>query len=90
MSRVEADHIYIAIGIGETFEAIESLITVIARERVPVNEVLAATASAWLDCYIGHPAEAALRALVAEVYTHPHPSLHTTQQLQSFRNTRSA
>ena len=90
MRRVEADRIYIAIGIGETFEAIHSLITVIAREKVPVNELLAAAVSAWLDCYIGQPAEPGLRALVAEVDTHPPQHPEAAQQLPSFGKTASA
>jgi hypothetical protein len=71
LSTVEADHIYIANGIGETFEAIDALITAIARERIPVGEALAATVSAWLDCYLGQNAEPLLRQLIAEVKTYP-------------------
>ena len=71
LSRAEADHIYIAIGIGETFDAIDALITAIARERIPVGEALAATVSAWLDCYLGQNAEPRLHQLIAEVSTYP-------------------
>ena len=35
LSRPDADRIYIAIGIGETFTAIDALLTAIAREESP-------------------------------------------------------
>jgi hypothetical protein len=63
MGGAEADRIYIAIGSGETFDAIGALITAIARERIPVSQALAATVSAWLDCYLGQDAEPRLRDL---------------------------
>jgi hypothetical protein len=84
MSRAEADHIYIAIGIGETFDAIDALITAIARERIPVGQALAATVSAWLDCYLGQSAEPRLRDLIAEVKTYrPQQTCAATKQPRS-------
>ncbi|HVQ53027.1 MAG TPA: hypothetical protein VMS92_23575, partial [Mycobacterium sp.] len=53
LSRPDADRIYIAIGIGETFAAIDALLTAIARDRIPVGDDLVATVAAWLDCYRG-------------------------------------
>ena len=35
LSRVDADRIYIAIGVGDTFEAIDALLTAIARDGIP-------------------------------------------------------
>ena len=67
LGRFEADRIYIAIGIGETFAAIDTLITAIARDRIALGEDLLATTSTWLDCYLGQDAEPRLRQLVAEV-----------------------
>ncbi|CAN5641233.1 hypothetical protein BH09ACT8_BH09ACT8_60890 [soil metagenome] len=69
LSRVDADRIYITLGIGETFAAIDALITVIARNHIPVNDDLVATAATWLDCYLGQGAEPRLRHLLAEVRT---------------------
>lgn len=81
MSRTEADDIHIAIGIGETFDAIDALITAIARERIPVGEALAATVSAWLDCYRGQNGEPRLRDLIAEVKTYgPQQTCTATKQ----------
>jgi hypothetical protein len=81
MTNVEADRIYIAIGIGEALDAIEVLITVIARKRIPVTEELAATVNTWLDCHRGHNAEPRLRKLIANAKTYrPQPMSTATQQ----------
>ena len=71
LSRVDADRIYIALGIGETFDAIDALITAIARNHIPLSDDLAATTTTWLDCYLGHNAEPRLRQLLTEVTTDP-------------------
>jgi hypothetical protein len=57
LTRRESDHIYIAIGVGDMFAAIDGLITAIARERTPLSDDLVATVTAWLDCYVGQDAE---------------------------------
>ncbi|MHA0290033.1 tryptophanase [Mycobacteroides abscessus subsp. abscessus] len=67
LSRVDADRIYITLGIGETFAAIEALITAIARNQIPLNHDLVATTASWLDCYRGQSAEPRLRQLLTEV-----------------------
>jgi hypothetical protein len=69
LSNVEADRIYIGIGIGEAFDAIEALITVIARKRIPVTEEMAATVNTWLDCHRSHNVEPRLRELIAKAKT---------------------
>lgn len=61
LSRAEADRIYIAIGVGDVFEAIDALLTAIARDRIPLSHDLVATVASWLDCYRGQDAEARLR-----------------------------
>jgi hypothetical protein len=78
LSRVDADRIYIAIGVGETFTAIDALITAIARDRVHLGEATVATVASWLDCYRGQNAEPRLRQLLAEVKRYP------LQQLSAF------
>ena len=52
---------------GETFAAIEALITAIARNAIPLNHDLVATTASWLDCYHGQGAEPRLRQLLTEV-----------------------
>ncbi|BBZ29046.1 hypothetical protein MMAD_33410 [Mycolicibacterium madagascariense] len=67
MARAEADDVHIAIGIGETFAAIDVLITAIARDRIAIGEDLLATVGTWLGCYLGQDAEPRLRLLLADV-----------------------
>jgi len=67
LSRIDADPIYIALGIGETFAAIDALLTVLARNHIPLSAELGATAASWLDCYLGQDAEPRLRQLLAEI-----------------------
>lgn len=67
LNRVDADRIYIAIGVGDTFEAIEALLAVIARDRIPLSHDLAGVVASWLDCYRGQAAEPRLRGLLADV-----------------------
>lgn len=71
LSRCEADRIYIAIGIGDAFDAIDALITAIARDRIRLGDDLVATVVTWLDRYVGQPTEPRLRQLIAEVQTSP-------------------
>ena len=71
LSRPDADRIYIAIGIGETFAAIDALLTAIARNGIPVGDDLAATVATWLDCYRGQDTEPRLRQLLATVKISP-------------------
>ena len=65
LSRADADRIYIHIGVGDTFDAIAALLTVIARDHLPLGHDLAATVASWLDCYRGQEAEPRLRELLA-------------------------
>lgn len=75
LSRIDADRIYIAIGIGDTFEAIDALITTIVRGDIPLGPDLVATVADWLDCYRGQDAEQRLRQLLDEVkHVAPQPS----------------
>ena len=67
LSRIDADRIYITLGIGETFAAIEALITAIACNDIPLDDELMAATASWLDCYHGQGAEPRLRQLLTEV-----------------------
>ena len=65
--RCDADSIFIAIGVGETFTAIDALLTVMARERITLSRDLVATVASWLHCYRGQDTEPRLRHLLAEI-----------------------
>lgn len=73
LGRVDADRIYITLGIGETFAAIEALITAIACNDVPLDDELVAATASWLDCYLGQGAEPRLRHLLTEVIASASP-----------------
>ena len=81
LSRPDADRIYIAIGIGETFTAIDALLTAIAREAIPLGDDLVATVATWLDCYRGQDTEPRLRHLLAEVKTFPPQRISAATEL---------
>lgn len=67
LSRVEADRIYITLGIGETFTAIDALITAIARNHIALSDDLVAATASWLDCYLGQGDEPRLRHLLGAI-----------------------
>ncbi|TPG28087.1 hypothetical protein EAH80_28565 [Mycobacterium hodleri] len=67
LNKPDADRIYIAIGVGDTFDAIDALLGVIARDHIPLGDELVATVASWLDCYRGQDAELRLRQLLTEI-----------------------
>lgn len=67
LSTSEADQIYIAIGIGDEFDAIDALLTAIVRDRIPLEHDLVMTVDSWLDRYRGQNAEPRLRQLLADI-----------------------
>ena len=81
LSRPDADRIYIAIGIGETYTAIDALLTAIARDRIPLGDDLVATVATWLDCYRGQDTEPRLRQLLAAVKTCPPQRISAATEL---------
>jgi len=69
LSVRERHDTYIAIGVGETFAAIGSLLTQIAGTRLALPADVIATATTWLDGYIGHTDEPRLRELIGALET---------------------
>ena len=67
LRRPAAHHIYIAIGVGDTFDAIELLLAIIVEHHVRLDEDLRAAVAAWLDRYRGQDAERRLRELLRRV-----------------------
>lgn len=80
LSRAEADRIYIAIGVGDVFEAIDALLAAIARDRIPLSHDLVATVAGWLDCYRGQDAEARLRQLLPEIKQIPPQRMSASEE----------
>jgi hypothetical protein len=92
LSRSEADRIYIAIGIGDAFDAIDALITAITRDRIRLGDDLVAAVLTWLDRYVGQPFEPRLRRLISEVQTSPPAAKKRPGSLsvaQQYRHSRS-
>lgn len=65
LTAAGAHRVHIAIGIGETFAAIDVLLSTIAGEQIPITPALAALVGVWLDCYTGHNDHPRLRDLLA-------------------------
>jgi hypothetical protein len=62
----ERNDIFVAIGAGDTFAAIRSLLKWVAIKRIPVAPDLALRCASWLDAYVGHEDERYLRCLIED------------------------
>ncbi|MFZ0906025.1 MAG: tryptophanase [Mycobacterium sp.] len=67
LSQVERNEVYAAIGVGETFAAIRSLITSTTGKRMALPADLVARCASWLDFYLGHEDEQHLRRLIEDI-----------------------
>ena len=79
LSHVERNEVYAAIGVGEAFAAIRSLITSTAGNRMALPADLVARCASWLDFYLGHEDEQHLRGLIEDIlapYAIPSDNLH--------------
>jgi hypothetical protein len=78
LGRVQNDAIYIQLGIGETFDAIDALISALVVHQIPISAALAARTVHWLDSYRGQLAEPRLRQMLTELTTHPSDQRQTS------------
>jgi hypothetical protein len=62
----ERNHIFVAIGAGDTFAAIRSLLKWVAIKRIPMTPDLVRRCVSWLDAYVGHEDERYLRRLIED------------------------
>jgi hypothetical protein len=70
----ERNDIYVAIGAGDTFSAICSLITVIVRERLPLLADVVAMLPSWINGYAADAAVRHVHGLIASLQSQPrHP-----------------
>jgi hypothetical protein len=67
LSIVERNHVYVAIGIDETFTAIHRLITSAATNQIAVPGELVQRCGTWLDAFVDHSQQQHLRRLVEDV-----------------------
>jgi hypothetical protein len=67
LNAVERNRVYVAIGVGDIFGAIDFLIRAVVRQRLALPADLVVRFTAWLDVYAGHDDEPRLRALINQV-----------------------
>jgi hypothetical protein len=66
LNTVELDYIFVAIGAGDSFTAIRTLLKWVAVKRITVAADLARQRVSWLVAYIGHEEENYLRRLIED------------------------
>lgn len=67
LTTAERNHVYVTVGVGETFAAFRALISFIATKRIAVSLDLIEQCTRSLDAYIGHEEEPDLRWLIERV-----------------------
>src|SRR6478672_3655452 len=55
LSAIERNHVFMAIGAGETFAAIRGLVRSIAVKRIALRPDLVQQCITWLHAYVGSP-----------------------------------
>jgi hypothetical protein len=75
----ERHAIYAAIGAGDPFSAICSLVAVIVREGLPLPLDLVAAFPSWLDAYSDNESEPHLRRLIAKLRSQSRNPLSLTE-----------
>ena len=66
LSALERNHVFGAIGAGDTFPAIRHLLKSVAIERIPLRPDLVQQCTTWLHAYVGHNDERYLRRLIED------------------------
>ncbi|MFL6085687.1 MAG: hypothetical protein ACJ74F_21340 [Mycobacterium sp.] len=66
LSAIERNHVFMAIGAGETFAAIRGLVKSVAVKRIALRPDLVQQCITWLHAYVGHKDERYLRRLVED------------------------
>jgi hypothetical protein len=66
MNAGERNFVFVAVGAGDTFAAIRSLINLIAAKRIPLRPHLLQLCTAWLDAYTLHDAHEQLRRVIED------------------------
>lgn len=60
-------HLYAAIGAGESYDAVDTALETIARDRIPLSPELIAKLLAWVDAYVHSTDAARLRHLLRTI-----------------------
>jgi hypothetical protein len=78
LDAAERSHVYVSIGLDETFAAIRDLITSAADKRIALPADLIDRCHDWLDVHLDHEEERYLRGLVEQVLS-PYAIRHKQQ-----------
>jgi hypothetical protein len=83
LDTVDRIEVSVAIGAGETFEAIRRLLKLVAVKHIPVKPDLVLGCIAWLHGYVGHEDEGTLRGHIEDfMITYPTQVPATVQVYQ--------
>src|ERR1700757_420022 len=66
LSGIERNHVFMAIGAGETFAAIRGMVKSVAVKRIALRPDLVQECAMWLQAYVGHEDEQYLRRVITE------------------------
>jgi hypothetical protein len=66
MNAGERNFVFVAVGAGDTFAAIRSLINLVAAKRIPLRPHLMQLCRTWLDAYTLHDAHEQLRRVIED------------------------
>jgi hypothetical protein len=66
MNAGERNYVFVAIGAGDTFTAIRSLINLIGAKRIPLHPHLVQLCAAWLRGYAFHDEHENLRGVIED------------------------
>ena len=89
MSAGERNYVFVAIGAGDTFTAIRSLINLIGAKRIPLNPQLVQLCAAWLRGYAFHDEHENLRGVVEDALRpNPLPVSPVTRRVRTPRPPR--
>jgi hypothetical protein len=66
LSAIERNHVFMAIGAGESFAAIRGLFKSVAVKRIALRPDLVQQCITWLHAYVGHMDERYLRRLIED------------------------
>jgi hypothetical protein len=87
LSAVERNHVFMAIGAGETFAAIRGLVKSVAIKRIALRPDLVQQCTTWLHAYVGHKDEGYLRRLIEDYLVPYSISVPATLRVDRLRTT---
>jgi hypothetical protein len=87
LSAVERNHVFMAIGAGETFAAIRGLVKSVAIKRIALRPDLVQQCTTWLHAYVGHKDEGYLRRLIEDYLVPYSISVPATLRVNRLRTT---